>query len=82
MAFSHAVLRVAEQCFVRNRSTCLLLGTGASWDLELTPDPGVVGQATVGFFILIVLVLWSPIPLDVKKLDWPRGAIEDMVYGA
>ena len=79
MARARTNLHVAEQRLVRRRSTCLLFGTGAGRDLELTIDPRMVGQAPLGFYILIVLILWTPIPLDIKKFDWYRRAIQDMV---
>mgnify|MGYP001823316078 CR=1 FL=1 len=79
MALSRAVLRVAEQHVVRSRSTCLLFGTGAGRNLELSIDPGMVGQAALRSFILSVLVLGSPISLGFDEFDRTLRAVQDMV---
>ncbi len=42
----------------------------------------MIGQATVGFLILRVLILWTPISLGSKNLDRRRRAVEDVVNGA
>ena len=65
----------------RIRVTFRLLGIRACRNLELTIDPGVVGQAAFVSFIVIVQVLWTPISLDFKKFDRSSRAVEDMVDG-
>ena len=39
----------------------------------------MVGQTAIGFQILIVLVLWTPISLGFEKFDRVLRAEEDMV---
>ena len=73
---------LAEQRFVSSKSFLGRFGPGVGRDLELGIDPWMVGKATVGLFILIVMVLGPPIPLGVKNLDRSSRAVQDMVDGA
>ena len=48
-------------------------------DVEFTPDPGVIGQASFGFFVFLVLILWSPVSAGLQKFHLFLGTVEDMV---